>query len=598
MGVGTGASSNVLLGLIAGMTIFLGLPVARWKAASEAVRGSLVLGSAGVLLFLIIEVGNHAIEMVESTAKSGATEAALLQGAILVIGLFAGLVGLAWLEETRAKKRTEGASALDLATMIAIGIGLHNFAEGLAIGQSFSGGEANLGWILVIGFALHNATEGFGIAGPLVGQDISIGRLFALGLIGGGPTAIGSLIGGSFVHPNIELLFLAVAVGSLIYVTRELLHLRFKSLDSIAAMTALTVGLLLGIGSELVVEVASVRSAPALNANDHAQIGSTVIKFGSTQTTPSAITCARGQTVNLVNDTDRGLEFEPNGLFAREAFVAPHHQLDVQIIGPEGQYSLSPEGGGAGLAVVKVVAGKAEPTEDLIQVLAAITTMEGHANAAYDLHLRALRGESPHAALDIKRAGKHAHHPMHELLEDKSPRAIMVQDSLAKHSLLLPIKEDLDKFSHLAGREDSDPHTFLAAYKSLLDNVEASRKEIGGPIYNTPEFKSRVVLAVLEMAEGEYREAVEGGTIKVTEAATPGKDAYLEYQDTRGFLKAAKRILDTLPADDFRRDGRDALAKLLNVDFKSVDPIDPQKPIPFKEIEQLFEKIEGSLKAG
>jgi len=555
----------------------------------------LALASAGVLLFLIIEVGNHAIEMVESTAKSGALEPALVQGAILVAGLFAGLVGLAWLEETRTRKRTEGVSPLDLATMIAIGIGLHNFAEGLAIGQSFSGGQADLGWILVIGFALHNATEGFGIAGPLVGQDISISRLFALGLIGGGPTALGSLIGGSFVHPNIELLFLAVAVGSLIYVTRELLRLQFKSLHSVAAMTALTVGLLLGIGSELVVEVASVRAASTPTANSGAQTGTTVLKFDSSRAEPGSVSISRGQILHLVNDSDRGLEFEANGLLAQEAFLPPHQQLDVKVTGPEGQYSLSPEGGGPISAVVKVVGGNVDESEDLTQALAAITTVEGHANAAHDLHLRALSGKSPHAALDLKRAGKHAHHPMHELLEDKSPRAIMVQDLLMKHSLLLTLKEDLNKFSTLAGKNDAPPHIFEAAYKSLLDKVEQSRKEIGGDLYEKPEFKSRVVLSILAMAEGEYKEAVEGGTIKVREEAVPGKDAYLEYQDTRGFLTAVERLLKGQSPADFKPDGKVALSQLLHQDFKSVDPSDPAKPIPFKQVEELFERIEKSL---
>ncbi len=595
----TGAPTNVLLGLIAGMTIFLGLPVARWRTASDQVKGLLALSSAGILLFLIIEVGNHAIEMVESTAKIGVLEPFLLQGFILIAGLLLGLVGLGWIEESRNAKRTDGASPIELATMIAIGIGLHNFAEGLAIGQSFSGGQAALGWILVIGFALHNATEGFGIAGPLAGQEVSIGRLFLLGLIGGGPTAMGSLLGGSFVNQNIELLFLSVAVGSLIYVTRELLRLRFKSISSIASMTALTVGLLLGIGSEIAVEVASARAASTpsngVTVAASEQNNDKVITFDSSHADPSSISIARGETLRLINQTNRGLEFESNGLMASEAFVPPHKELDVKIVGPEGQYSLSPEGSSGLATIVEVLGGKVEPSFELTQILAAITTIEGHANAAHDLHIHALSGKSKNAALDLKRAGKHAHHPMHELLEDKSPRAFMVQNLLEKHALLLSLKEDLSKFSNLAGQKDAEPKAFERAYKAVVDKVELSRKVIAGARYQQPEFKSAVALAVLAMAEAEYKEAVEGGSLKVIEEAVPGKDAYLEYQDTRGFLKACQRILNTLPRDDFKSDGRKALEHLLEHDFKSVDPIDPKKPMPFKEVEELFERIEHSV---
>jgi zinc transporter, ZIP family len=591
MGIAAGTSSNVLMGLIAGMTIFLGLPVARWKAASESLKGTLALAAAGVLLFLIIEVGSHAIEMVESVAKGGDYSDAFFKGGILVAGLVIGLVGLGWLEEKRAQKRTGGTNALEIATMIAVGIGLHNFAEGLAIGQSFSGGEATLGWILVIGFALHNATEGFGIAGPLVGQDVSIGQLITLGLIGGGPTALGSLIGGSFVHPDIELLFLSLAVGSLIYVTRELLRLRFSSLGSVSAMSAIVFGLLLGIGTELVVEVASVSSTPKVVAAE----GASEITFDTSKAVPDHLSVTRGQALKLVNNTDKGIEFESNGLLSGEAFVPLHGQVFVKIVGPEGEYSLSPEGGGNVSAIVKVQGGNVEASEDLVQALAAITTIEGHANAAHDLHVRAAQGNSPNASLDLKRAGKHAHHPLKELLEDTTPRARMVQTLLSKHSLLEGIKKDLKEVSELAGNKDAPTDQFEGEYQELIEKVEKARREIGGDLYRNPEFKTKIALAVLEMAEGEYKEAVEGGTIKVEQEAVPGKDAYLEYQDTRGFLQACQRILETLPADHFKTDGRRALSILLNEQFQSVDPPNPTDPTPFEKIEALFERIEKSV---
>src|SRR5215204_1085309 len=114
-------STNILLGAVAGVTIFFGLLIARWRNASERLRGLLALASAGVLLFLIIEVGFRAMETVEAAAKGGSGRLAIQFGLLFVIGLSAGLIGLAWLEQGRLKRRSAGAEALELATMIAIG---------------------------------------------------------------------------------------------------------------------------------------------------------------------------------------------------------------------------------------------------------------------------------------------------------------------------------------------------------------------------------------------------------------------------------------------------------------------------------------------
>ena len=113
-----------------------------------------------------------------------------------------------------------------LALLIATGIGLHNFSEGLAIGQSAAQDEVALALILIIGFGLHNATEGFGIVAPMSGAEErpSWGFLGLLGLIGGAPTFLGTLIGQSFVSEAVSVAFLALAAGSLLYVVIQLMH--------------------------------------------------------------------------------------------------------------------------------------------------------------------------------------------------------------------------------------------------------------------------------------------------------------------------------------------------------------------------------------
>ena len=182
----------LLLGAIAGFTIYLGLPVGRMRNLSLPVRAFLNAGAAGILVFLLIEVFNHGFEPVEHAVEDGEW-ATLIGKGTLFVALFAlGLVGLVYYDRrltARAPERPIGPGAATaasirlssrvhrlsepkrLALLIAVGIGLHNFSEGLAIGQSAAGGHVSLAVLLVIGFALHNATEGFGIVGPLCAES-------------------------------------------------------------------------------------------------------------------------------------------------------------------------------------------------------------------------------------------------------------------------------------------------------------------------------------------------------------------------------------------------------------------------------------------
>src|SRR4029077_9501645 len=100
-----------------------------------------------------------------------------------------------------------------MSMMIAIGLGLHNLSEGLAIGQAYGWGNASLGLLLVVGFGVHNATEGFWIAGPLAGYPVSWQSLGLLGLVGGGPTLLGTIIGSFWTFKPLEIFFLSLASG-------------------------------------------------------------------------------------------------------------------------------------------------------------------------------------------------------------------------------------------------------------------------------------------------------------------------------------------------------------------------------------------------
>lgn len=252
-------SSILFLGCLAGFTIYLGLPLA--LVASKTTRNFANALSVGVLLFILIDILGKAFETVKSTildslARKGNWEPAFFYALLLVLGLAGAYLGLVAFERKWMNRQGEASNfqAKTLALIIATGIGLHNFSEGLAIGQELANGAMALGFLLVIGFALHNATEGFGISAPLTGEKPSLSLLFLLGLIGGGPTVLGTVIGQSFKHPMLETFFLALASGAIFYVVGELSHIgRLKGSHTVVAAGILT-GLFLAYGSDIVID--------------------------------------------------------------------------------------------------------------------------------------------------------------------------------------------------------------------------------------------------------------------------------------------------------------------------------------------------------
>jgi ZIP family zinc transporter len=148
-------------------------------------------------------------------------------------------------------------AALRTGMAIAAGIGLHNFSEGLAIGQAATAGEMTLAALLIIGFALHNMTEGFGIVGPLAAADVraSWGWLGLAGLIGGGPTLLGTIVGTWFSSTYLFVGCLALAAGALLYVIGEILPVG-RRLSWEITLWGLMAGFFLALATELVLEVA------------------------------------------------------------------------------------------------------------------------------------------------------------------------------------------------------------------------------------------------------------------------------------------------------------------------------------------------------
>ena len=279
-------AQTVALGALAGLTIYLGLPIGRLQLLGARARVALAMFSVGVLAFIFVDVLSSAIAMVnvalDGVKHHHGSVAHLIWLVVLLGGGFAaGSAGLALLERRMRPLGAHnppiagGAGAAALAAAepealaleldaarrralrtgltIAAAIGVHNFAEGLAIGVSARAGAISLATVLIIGFALHNATEGFGIVGPLGDVRPTWRWLGLAGLIGGGPTFLGSMVGYAVTSHPLELAFYAVAGGAILYVIGEVWNGMRRYGHRELGLLMVTAGFLVGVLTDLVV---------------------------------------------------------------------------------------------------------------------------------------------------------------------------------------------------------------------------------------------------------------------------------------------------------------------------------------------------------
>ncbi|QNE35466.1 ZIP family metal transporter [Leifsonia shinshuensis] len=301
------------LGAVAGLTIFLGLPIGRLRSNAVGLKAALNALATGILIFLLWDVLSQAWDPVDKALSSHQIGPALGQGLLMAACIGLGLLSLTYVDRYMKRRAlalaspirppagpdgaagthggphagTHGAhpahgtqpaphgapavgtatgvaivaatevesraGARRLALTIAIGIGLHNFAEGLAIGTAAAQGELAFAILLIVGFGLHNATEGFGIVAPLSGTRPSWGYLALLGLIGGGPTFLGTVIGQSFSSDIVSIAFLGLAAGSILYVVIELLAVARRTGMKTLVAWCIFAGIVAGFATDAIV---------------------------------------------------------------------------------------------------------------------------------------------------------------------------------------------------------------------------------------------------------------------------------------------------------------------------------------------------------
>jgi zinc transporter, ZIP family len=282
-----GFTETVVLGAIAGLTIYIGLPLGRMRRVDDRMRVCLAMFSVGILAFIFMDVTKHGEEILATALTSFKDHKdsfghVLGLFALLAVGFTGGTAGISAIERRLRPRRAAPAPiaggdaaaalsaedvaraqgeevrqrALQTGMVIAVAIGLHNFAEGLAIGVSAKAGAIGLTTVLIIGFGLHNATEGFGIVGPLGGARPSWPWLAKAGLIGGGPTFLGTIVGYQVDSSPLELLFYALAGGAILYVIGEIWTGMRRYGHHTLGLYLIAAGFLAGVATDMIVTYA------------------------------------------------------------------------------------------------------------------------------------------------------------------------------------------------------------------------------------------------------------------------------------------------------------------------------------------------------
>lgn len=241
-----GLTSDLLL-TMAIIGLFVGvIPVALgmlWfpflQSMSDRWLHAILAFSAGILAFLAIDAGFEAFELGEQVP--GAFEGPALVALGIIGALFAVQSVSAWRKGRAEAGDARAQSGLWVAYLVALGIGLHNLAEGLAIGSSFALGRVSLGAFLVIGFMLHNVTEGPAVVAPVArGERPNALHFLGLGFLAGAPVILGGWLGSLAFSPTLGAFFLAVGVGAIIQVIWELREMISRNGRAASALNLVT----------------------------------------------------------------------------------------------------------------------------------------------------------------------------------------------------------------------------------------------------------------------------------------------------------------------------------------------------------------------
>ncbi len=236
-----------LIGIYVGVIpVALGMLWLPWlrRVPAAWMRAVMAL-TVGLLVFLAIDATLEGLEMSAEGSQAFGGSALVWVGMAVAYLVLSGISS--WMSGRRRRAAASGASGVQLATLIAIGIGLHNLGEGVAIGVSYATGALALGAFLIVGFAIHNTTEGLAIVGPVANDKPSLGRLAFLGLLAGAPAVLGAWIGASAFNASLAAFLFGFGAGAIVQVIVQLLP-TLRDEDGRLLHPVAVTGLLAGMG--------------------------------------------------------------------------------------------------------------------------------------------------------------------------------------------------------------------------------------------------------------------------------------------------------------------------------------------------------------
>lgn len=359
---------HLIASLVAGALVLPGLLLGRWQRMPAVLQTALAPLAAGILVWLMIDLGGRSLETVVVAFKAGSAHSGLISLSLVLLGLGVGRFVLGGRPAARTGHGDDPAA--DLALITALGIGVQNLGRGMALGQGGAGGAVEVGAALAAVGAFANVAGGVAIAGSLRGETARWSRLGLLALVSGAPAVLGTLAGGVGARGPLGLLCSALAMGVLLTAVQRLLQLTAE-LAPLRSLAALAVGVLLGpalVSPAMKTVVGAVLAGPVTVAASDKRVE---VKIAGGRFVPATLAIPAGAALIVKNEDAKTYTLEGAGILYGDVPIEPNSTRTVTPMGEPGAYTIIVEEVPHMGLPVRVSGGSTQPAVEMDTVARA-----------------------------------------------------------------------------------------------------------------------------------------------------------------------------------------------------------------------------------